>query len=109
MDSSCRLAVVFVLTFAIHPIPALGQGLTGSLSGLVKDEQGGTVAAATVTVASPAQIGGEQRATTDDRDSGGFLCWPRAYTSWSSRRSLASRPIGNKASASGQAPRSIGR
>src|SRR5215204_4001823 len=67
MDSSCRLAVAFVLFFALHSLPALGQGLSGSLSGSVKDEQGGAVAAATVTVASPAQIGGDQRATTADK------------------------------------------
>jgi len=67
MDISRRLAVAFVLFFASDPIPALGQGLSGSLSGSVKDEQGGTLAGATVTVSSPSQIGGAQRAIANDK------------------------------------------
>ena len=59
---SHRLAVAYVLFFALLPVRVFGQGLSGSLSGSVKDEQGGILAGATVTVASPAQIGGEQRA-----------------------------------------------
>ena len=67
MDISRRLAVAFVLFFASDPIPALGQGLSGSLSGSVKDEQGGTLAGATVTVSSPSQIGGAQRAIANEK------------------------------------------
>ncbi len=52
-----RLAVAFSLFFLV-PGTALAQGLSGSLSGSVKDEQGGHLAGATVIVASPAQIGG---------------------------------------------------
>ena len=67
MDFSCRLATAFVLSLALDPLPALGQGLSGSLSGSVKDEQGGTLAGATVTVSSPSQIGGAQRAVANDK------------------------------------------
>ena len=62
-----RLPIAFLVMVAVLPAPAQGQGLTGSLSGSVKDEQGETLAGATVTVASPAQIGGDQRATTDGK------------------------------------------
>jgi hypothetical protein len=41
--------------------------LTGSLSGSVKDQQGGILVGATVTLASPALIGGDQRTSTNDK------------------------------------------
>ena len=65
--TSRRLAVAFVLLFGLLPGPALGQGLSGSLSGSVKDEQGGILAGATVILSSPAQIGGDLRTTANDR------------------------------------------
>ena len=43
MEIVSRAAVAFVLVLAL-PLPTLGQGLSGSLSGSVKDEQGGTLA-----------------------------------------------------------------
>jgi hypothetical protein len=63
---SHRAAVLLGLLVAL-PGVSVGQGLTASLGGSVKDEQGGTLAGATVTVASPAQIGGEQRAIANDK------------------------------------------
>ena len=65
--TSRRLAVAFVLLFGLLPGPALGQGLSGSLSGSVKDEQGGILAGATVILSSPAQIGGDLRTMANDR------------------------------------------
>ena len=65
-----RVAFGFILLIffvALLPGHALGQGLSGSLSGSVKDEQGGILAGATVVLASPAQIGGDQRTTTNDK------------------------------------------
>ena len=109
MDTSCRLAVAFVLFFAFYPVPALGQGLTGSLSGSVKDEQGGTLAGATVTVSSPSQIGGDQRAIANDKGQWRFPVLAPACTSWWWSWRRASWPIAKKASASARAPRSIGR
>ena len=82
MDISCRLAVAFALFFAFCPIPALGQGLSGSLSGSVKDEQGGTLAGATVTVSSPSQIGGAQRAIANEKGQWRFPVLAQACTSW---------------------------
>jgi hypothetical protein len=68
MDTTPRHAVVIcALLVALLPATAAGQGLSGSLSGSVRDEQGAMVGAATVTVSSPAQIGGDQRATADDK------------------------------------------
>jgi hypothetical protein len=64
---SRRVAVEFVLFAALLPGTSSGQGLSGSLSGSVRDEQGGLIGGAAVTVASPAQIGGDQRTTTDDK------------------------------------------
>ena len=61
-----RLAVAFSLFFLV-PGTALAQGLSGSLSGSVKDEQGGHLAGATVIVASPAQIGGDQRTIANEK------------------------------------------
>src|SRR5262245_29689821 len=49
------------------PTAAHAQGLTGALLGTVKDTQGGVIPGVTVTVASPASIGGPVTATTDDR------------------------------------------
>jgi hypothetical protein len=68
MDISRRRAVVaFAICLAFPATSAFGQGLSGSLTGSVKDEQGGILAGATVTVTSPAQIGGGQRGTADDK------------------------------------------
>src|SRR5262245_4734765 len=62
-----RVAVALMLFFALLPGRALGQRLSGSLSGSVKDEQGGILAGATVILSSPAQIGGDQRTTANDK------------------------------------------
>ncbi len=47
--------------------PARGQGLTGTLAGTVRDEQGGVLPGATVRLSSPALMGGDQRVTTTDK------------------------------------------
>lgn len=46
-------------------IPA--QGMTGALIGTVKDEHGGVLAGALVTVRSPALIGGQSRLATNEK------------------------------------------
>jgi hypothetical protein len=61
------LAFAFALAFAFVPGSAPGQGLSGSLSGSVKDGQGGILADATISLESPAQIGGVQHTTTNAR------------------------------------------
>lgn len=75
------LAVPFAFFVAFFPGRAHGQGLFGSLSGSVKDGQGGILAGATVLPASPAQIGGEQRVTTNAEGDWRFpVLAPGVYT-----------------------------
>ena len=66
---SRRLAFALAMScvFALLPDRARGQGLSGSLSGSVRDEQGGVLAGATVSLSSPALFGGSQQTTTNDR------------------------------------------
>src|SRR5687768_8210548 len=66
MDVVSRRAIPALFLFAaLLPGGTLAQGLSGSLSGSVKDEHGGLLIGATVTVASPAQIGGGLRTMTN--------------------------------------------
>jgi Carboxypeptidase regulatory-like domain len=62
-----RTLAAFVLLAALPSVTSAGQSLSGSLSGSVRDEQGGTLGGAIVTVSSPAQIGGDQRTTANDK------------------------------------------
>lgn len=79
--TSRRLAVALIVFVAVFPQPTSGQGLSGSLSGSVKDQQGGVLAGATVVLTSPAQIGGEQRTTANDRGQWRFpVLAPGTYT-----------------------------
>jgi hypothetical protein len=68
METTCRRTLAaFVLLAALPSATSAGQGLSGSLSGSVRDEQGGILGGATVTVSSPAQIGGDQRTAANDK------------------------------------------
>ncbi len=49
------------------PRVAVAQGLTGSLIGTVRDEQGAALGGARVRISSPALIGGELTTTTSER------------------------------------------
>src|SRR5262245_10786685 len=62
-----QLATGIFLLFVVvgFTVKASGQGLTGSLQGTVRDEQGGVLVGATVRLSSPALIGGDQRTTTN--------------------------------------------
>src|SRR5919109_4502668 len=59
----------FLFVFAIGA-SALGQGLTGSISGTVRDETGAVLPGVTVTIVSPSLIGGRQMRPTEVN--GGF-------------------------------------
>jgi hypothetical protein len=61
------LAVLFVFAVGAH---ALAQGLTGSISGSVRDETGAVLPGVSVTIASPSLIGGSQTRPTEVN--GGF-------------------------------------
>jgi len=52
------------------------QGLTGTLIGTVKDAQGGVLPNATVTMTSPALIGGVKTSSTNDKGEMRFLALP---------------------------------
>jgi hypothetical protein len=61
-----RLASALLTLLILVNIPALGQGVRGSLSGLISDPQGAAVAAASVTLRNIA-TGEESRATTNSQ------------------------------------------
>ena len=61
-----RLALFTAVALLLAPM-AGAQSLTGALIGNVKDEQGGAVSGARVTVSSPAMLGGQQTVATNDK------------------------------------------
>ena len=62
-----RTALALVITCVMLPGISVAQGLTGALIGTVKDEQGGIVAGARVTIRSSALIGGVSSLATNER------------------------------------------
>ncbi len=58
---------MIVLGICLHADATSAQGLTGSLIGTVKDEQGAVLSGAAVTVSSPSLIGGRATTTTNER------------------------------------------
>jgi hypothetical protein len=62
-----RTVLVFVITCLTVPGVSVAQDLTGALIGTVKDEQGGVLADARVTIRSDALIGGSASRTTNER------------------------------------------
>jgi hypothetical protein len=79
MDARRHLSVALfpaLLFLAFPTSQAVAQGLTGALAGTVKDQQGGVLPGASVRIASPALMGGEQRATTNDKGQWRFHVLP---------------------------------
>jgi hypothetical protein len=62
-----RRLLILVAICGLVPVGASGQGLTGSLAGTVRDEQGGVLSGAVVRLSSPALIRGELPTTTNDK------------------------------------------
>jgi hypothetical protein len=62
-----RVCLVFLVAWVLAHQVAGAQTLTGTLSGTVKDEQGGVLSGAVVRVTSRELIGGERQTTTSDR------------------------------------------
>ena len=74
-QSGVRLpaAAVILLSGLLLPVIAAAQGLTGTLIGTVKDEQGGALSGARVQLTSPALIGGPVALLTNDKGQLRFL------------------------------------
>src|SRR5688500_1630920 len=68
--------VFFVVIGVLAPRLASPQGLTGTLIGTVKDEQGGVLPAAIVRVSSRALIGGPATMQTNDKGQLRFQALP---------------------------------
>ena len=83
--------LILVGATLIVPVAAGAQGLTGALGATVKDEQGGVLPGADVTLSSPALIGGPHTATTNNRGHVRFLCSRRERTRSSSSCRRGSR------------------
>jgi Carboxypeptidase regulatory-like domain len=71
-DMSCwKTGVVALLVLLAGALPAIGQGggasSTGTIQGRVSDAQGALLPGVTVTVSSPAMIGGSQVQVTNDQ------------------------------------------
>ena len=71
-----RTALVLVITCLMLPGISVAQGLTGALIGTVKDEQGGMVTGAGVTIRSSALIGGFASLATNERGQFRFPALP---------------------------------
>ena len=74
MQLARRLGII-VLGIGCLSAPAFAQQ-TGTLSGVVRDSQGGVLPGATVSVASPALIGGSRASTTGELGSYQFTSLP---------------------------------
>lgn len=71
----CSLFLLLVAGLLV-PRTVWSQGLTGTLIGTVRDEQGGVLPAAQVTLSSPALIGGPANSVTNERGQLRFQALP---------------------------------
>jgi hypothetical protein len=71
-----NLAVVVTAACFVIPHIAAAQGLTGTLIGTVRDDQGAVLPGADVRVSSPALVAGTARATTTEKGQLRFLSLP---------------------------------
>jgi hypothetical protein len=78
MDSTRRIAVftAFFVVLAILPAVTSAQGLTGAVSGTVKDSQGGVLAGAVVRLASASLMTGEVQTTSSEKGQWRFPVLP---------------------------------
>lgn len=74
--SHCRHLLALLFAVCLLPSTALPQALTGTLIGTVKDEQGGVLPGALVTVSSPALIGGPASSVTNEKGQLRFQALP---------------------------------
>lgn len=59
-----RFLIVIVAVLFLK-VPAYGQGLTGAIEGIVRDDTGGVLPGVTVTLSSPGLVGGSQVRVTE--------------------------------------------
>ena len=71
----CSLFLLFIACLLV-PRTGLPQGLTGTLIGTVRDEQGGVLPGAQVTLSSPALIGGPANSVTNEKGQLRFQALP---------------------------------
>lgn len=71
----CSLFLLF-LACVLVPRSGLPQGLTGTLIGTVRDQQGGVLPGAQITLSSPALIGGPANSLTNDKGQLRFQALP---------------------------------
>ena len=71
----CSLFLLFVAGLLV-PRTGLAQGLTGTLIGTARDEQGGVLPGAQVTLSSPALIGGPASSMTNEKGQLRFQALP---------------------------------
>ena len=73
-----RALSLFVLAAAYlwNPRAALAQGLTGTVIGTVRDQQGGVIPGALVTLSSPSLIGGSVASSTNEKGQLRFQALP---------------------------------
>jgi len=89
LTSVTRLAAVAVLVIALAPALASAQSPTGTLSGRVSDQNGGTVAGATVSIESPNLQGTERTQTSGNGDYIFKFLPPGTYTLTFERQGFA--------------------
>ena len=76
-----RPVVIWLVVGVVAVTTAAAQTLTGTLSGTVKDEQGGVLAGAVVRLTSPALMTGALQTTTSDKGQWRFpVLAPGDYT-----------------------------
>ena len=76
MAKRALLLLFLLVTGVLVPRAAFPQGLTGTLVGTIKDEQGGVLPGALVTISSPALIGGPQTVAATDKGQVRFQALP---------------------------------
>jgi hypothetical protein len=76
MTHGNRSLFLLFVAFLLVPRTVLPQGLTGTLIGTVRDEQGGVLPGAQATISSPALIGGPASSVTNERGQLRFQALP---------------------------------
>ena len=73
---ACRVAAIALAVLLSLPLLVLAQTETGTITGTITDQSGAVLPGTTVTVASPAMIGGERTTTTGPGGSYQFIALP---------------------------------